>query len=79
VPHLHFHVDPRWLPLPSQLPVVAPTQPCLEKDAVLARTDGVRGVVWHFVASERSGTIGTDARILDLLDENGINYVIHVP
>lgn len=53
----------------------------IEKDAILARTQGtgINGVVWHFVASDRSGTIGADPRVLDLLEENGINYVIHLP
>jgi hypothetical protein len=35
--------------------------------------------VWHFVVSERSGTIGTHPRNLDRSDENGISYVIHLP
>ncbi|KRE52414.1 hypothetical protein ASG92_25560 [Arthrobacter sp. Soil736] len=53
----------------------------IEKDAILARTEGtgINGAVWHFVASDRSGTIGADPRILDLVEENGINYVIHLP
>lgn len=53
----------------------------IEKDAILVRTEqtGINGTVWHFVASDRSGTIGADPRILDLLEENGINYVIHLP
>lgn len=39
----------------------------IEKDAILARTQGtgINGAVWHFVASDRSGTIGADPRILD--------------
>ena len=53
----------------------------IEKDAIMARTQttGINGAVWHFVASDRSGTIGADPRILDLLEENGIDYVIHLP
>ena len=53
----------------------------IEKDAVLVRTGGtgIDGAVWHFVASDRSGTIGADPRVLDLLEENGIDYVIHLP
>lgn len=53
----------------------------IEKDAILVRTEGtgIDGAVWHFVASDRSGTIGADLRILDLLEENGIDYVIHLP
>ena len=53
----------------------------IEKDAIMAstQTTGINGAVWHFVASDRSGTIGADPRILDLLEENGIDYVIHLP
>jgi hypothetical protein len=53
----------------------------IEKHAILARTQktGVNGAVWHFVATDRSGTIGADPRVLDLLEENGIGYVIHLP
>lgn len=53
----------------------------IEKDALLVHTEqtGINGAVWHFVASDRSGTIGADPRILDLLEENGIKYVIHLP
>jgi Mg-chelatase subunit ChlD len=53
----------------------------IEKDAVLVQTGGtgIDGAVWHFVASDRSGTIGADPRVLDLLEENGIDYVIHLP
>lgn len=47
------------------------------KDAML-KAQG-RDVVWHFVASGRSGSMGADPRVLDLLDENGISYVIHLP
>jgi hypothetical protein len=49
----------------------------IHKDALL-RADGEQ-VVWHFVGSGRSGSIGADPAILDLLDENGISYVIHLP
>ncbi|MDR6556686.1 hypothetical protein J2809_001028 [Arthrobacter pascens] len=53
----------------------------IEKDAILASTEatGINGAVWHLVASDRSGTIGADPCVLDLLGENGITYVIHLP
>jgi hypothetical protein len=35
-------------------------------------------VVWHFVGG-RTGSLGADPRILDMLDEYGIQYVIHLP
>lgn len=50
----------------------------IEKDALLKRDVGV-DVVWHFVVSGRSGSLGADPRLLDLLDEAGISYVIHLP
>lgn len=55
----------------------------IEKDAaILADTTGqnrnIRGVVWHFVGG-RTGSLGADPRVLDLLDAKGIPYVIHLP
>jgi Mg-chelatase subunit ChlD len=49
----------------------------IEKDALL-RADGDE-IVWHFVASDRTGSLGADPAVLDLLDEVGIPYVIHLP
>ena len=52
----------------------------IEKDAALkASGKRVRAYTWHFVASARSGSIGADPRYIDLLEEHGINYVIHLP
>jgi hypothetical protein len=42
------------------------------------RADGDE-IVWHFVASDRTGSLGADPAVLDLLDEVGIPYVIHLP
>ncbi|WP_157372350.1 hypothetical protein [Arthrobacter sp. Soil736] len=52
----------------------------IEKDAaILADPDNdVLGVVWHFVGG-RSGSLGADPRVLELLDTKGIPYVIHLP
>ena len=55
----------------------------IEKDAaILADTTGknaeVLGVVWHFVGG-RTGSLGADPRVLDLLDAKGIPYIIHLP
>jgi hypothetical protein len=55
----------------------------IEKDAaILADTRGVNGevrqAVWHFVGG-RTGSLGADPRVLDLLEEKGIAYVIHLP
>lgn len=49
----------------------------IEKDAVLRSQN--QDVVWRFVASGRSDSLGADPRVLDLLDEVGIPYVIHLP
>lgn len=54
----------------------------IEKDARLLNDPAngqITGAVWHFVASGRSDSLGADPRLLDLLDENGIKYVIHLP
>ena len=55
----------------------------IEKDAaILADTSSenadVMGVVWHFVGG-RTGSLGADPRVLDLLDAKGIPYIIHLP
>jgi hypothetical protein len=55
----------------------------IEKDAaIIADTTGenrnIRGVVWHFVGG-RTGSLGADPRVLDLLDQKRIPYVIHLP
>lgn len=50
----------------------------IEKDAML-RGEEVTDVVWHFVASGRSGSLGADPRILDSLDDAGIRYLFHLP
>ncbi len=51
----------------------------IAKDGVLLGRSDVTGYTWHFVASGRSGTLGADARVLDLLDQHGIPYIIHLP
>jgi hypothetical protein len=53
----------------------------IEKDkALLADPDsGVAAYTWHFVASGRTDSLGADPAVLDLLDEAGIGYVIHLP
>lgn len=48
-------------------------------DAWAVRTGQVRGAHWHFLTSSYTGTVGADPRVLDLLDEAGIPYTIHLP
>lgn len=55
----------------------------IEKDAAIladnmGQNEEVLGVVWHFVGG-RTGSLGTDPRVLDLLDSKRIPYVIHLP
>lgn len=50
------------------------------KGAHLAGTDeSIAGIRWHFFASSASNTMGADKRVLDLLDQKGIPYTLHVP
>lgn len=55
----------------------------IEKDAAIVAdaagsNAGTTGAVWHFVGG-RTGSLGVDPRVLDLLDAKGIAYVIHLP
>lgn len=55
----------------------------IDKDAaILADMAGknaeVDAVVWHFVGG-RTGSLGADPRVLELLEDRGIAYVIHLP
>lgn len=40
---------------------------------------GVQSAHWHFFASGQSNTIGATQPVLDLLEELGIEYTIHLP
>lgn len=54
----------------------------IERDAALvsdaSENSDITGAVWHFVGG-RTGALGVDSSVLDLLDQNGIAYVIHLP
>ncbi|MBT2597925.1 VWA domain-containing protein [Arthrobacter sp. ISL-72] len=55
----------------------------IEKDAaIVADTTGenvrIEGVVWHFVAGP-TGSLGADPRVLSLLADKGIPYIVHLP
>lgn len=41
--------------------------------------NGANGVVWHFFPSGRSNSVGAAKEVLDLLDKNGIPYVVQLP
>ncbi|TFD36295.1 hypothetical protein E3T34_01075 [Cryobacterium sp. TMT1-62] len=57
--------------------------PSIEKqirsDAYLVEKGDIEGAHWHFFASSVSNTMGPSKPVLDLLDELGIPYTIHVP
>ncbi|WP_411342700.1 hypothetical protein ACE3MZ_13625 [Paenibacillus sp. WLX1005] len=54
---------------------VAKTQ--ILKDAELVANDSVKNYTWHFLRSGVTGKVGADPRLLQLLTQNGIKYVIH--
>ncbi|UNZ49880.1 hemagglutinin repeat-containing protein [Agrobacterium tumefaciens] len=49
----------------------------IEKDALLLAQGNAKGVEWHFFRSPATGKVGADPRVLDLLTQKGIPYVIH--
>lgn len=53
----------------------------IRSDAYLAEDEvgGVKSAHWHFFASGQSNSIGATQPVLDLLDELGIEYTIHLP
>jgi hypothetical protein len=55
------------------------TQRQIRKDAWLISSGQIGGAHWHFVMSSASGSLGADPKVLDLLDEAGITYTIHLP
>ncbi|AGG65779.1 hypothetical protein [Corynebacterium callunae] len=53
----------------------------IESDAYLMKTGQIDGAQWHFFPSEiaQSGRLGPSEPLLDLLDQHGIKYTIHLP
>ena len=51
----------------------------IRSDAHLIDIGSIEGAHWHFLASAHTNKLGADKRVLDLLDELGIPYTIHVP
>ncbi len=51
----------------------------IEKYKKLVDAGELDGTEWHFFPSGRSGSIGADQSVLDLLKANMIPYFIHVP
>ncbi|MFD1460350.1 RHS repeat-associated core domain-containing protein [Paenibacillus farraposensis] len=48
----------------------------IQKDAELIRTGDIEGAVWHFYKSGITGKVGATKPLLDMLDANGIKYII---
>lgn len=51
----------------------------IRSDAYLVKTGRIDRAHWDFLPSAYSGQVGADAKVLDLLDEVGIKYTIHLP
>jgi hypothetical protein len=51
----------------------------IRSDAWLIKQGEIKGAHWHFFASTYGDKLGADTRVLDLLDEVGIPYTIHLP
>ncbi|GII99265.1 hypothetical protein CLV28_2422 [Sediminihabitans luteus] len=51
----------------------------IRSDAWLVEHGDIQGAHWHFFASGTSNTVGASPQTLDLLDELGIGYTIHLP
>lgn len=57
----------------------AGTRAQINSDAYLVETGVIRGAHWHFYPSAHTDQIGANKPVLDLLEENGIPFTIHVP
>ena len=51
----------------------------IARDAALLRLGKIKSVDYQFYVSEKSGTVGADPRVLELLRQSGIPYKIHPP
>lgn len=51
----------------------------IQSDAFLVKTGVVDGAHWDFFPSDRTSQLGAHPKVLDLLDEAGITYTIHLP
>lgn len=51
----------------------------IRSDAWLTSMGEIEGAHWHFFASAGSNSVGADKKVLDLLDELGIPYTVHLP
>ena len=51
----------------------------IRKDAWLIKNGDLDGAHWHFLASGYNNKMGASKQVLNLLDEGGISYTIHLP
>ncbi len=51
----------------------------IRSDAHLIKNGVIEGAHWHFFASGSTNRLGASPKVLDLLDELGIPYTIHLP
>lgn len=57
----------------------AKTRAQINSDAYLIETGVIKGAHWHFYPSAHTAQIGANSKVLDLLEEKGIHFTIHVP
>ena len=51
----------------------------IARDAELLTLGKIKSVGYQFYVSKKSGTVGADPRVLELLRQSGIPYEIHPP
>ena len=61
------------------VPLTPSVQREIRKDAWLIGAGVIEAAHWHFLTSDGTSTLGADPRVLDLLDEAGIAFTIHLP
>jgi hypothetical protein len=52
------------------------TKKQIQKDIELIQKGKIEGAVWHFYKSGITGKVGATKPLLDMLDANGIKYII---
>ena len=57
----------------------ASTRAQINSDAYLIETGVIEGAHWHFYPSAQTDQIGANRKVLDLLEEKGILFTIHLP
>ncbi len=55
------------------------TRAQINSDAYLIETGKINGAHWDFYPSDHTGQVGASTPLLDLLEEKGITFTIHMP